>query len=160
MTISAINEKAAWIELQGAKVLDVLEQDDDSITYQVLGFEKPKLLVIDYRKKVKQTFERCLIEDDFSRFPYSFSSPANIILQQNESGDLLLSLSETLEQIPEHMVWIIVGFEGEYPVYDFIFQEVQKNKDNVYSGITIYPLDALTMKEFMKVDASNISVNS
>jgi hypothetical protein len=151
MTRELLFSQPAYIEIQGPSVLDLLDRTIDTAYYQVQGFSSPRLFITDYRKDVNSILDRTIETDDFSHFAYSFSCPSQLDMERLPSGDYSINLYSTEIVTPIFMVWLVVGLEGEYPTYPYFFQEVQTLEPNTFAGITIYPLEAEKMQQFIEI---------
>jgi hypothetical protein len=154
MTKKMLFSNVVFVEIQGPNVLELLNYESTKATYQVNGFTAPCLFISDFRKKVNEILSECLIKDDLTKFAYAFSRPAQLVLERLSNGDFSLELRDTDIEVPDYMVWIVVGLQGVIPIYPHEFQSIQTINNDSYVGLVIYPLESEKMSPFIELSKS------
>lgn len=125
------------VEIQGPKVLRLLQRTIQYAKYEVVGFEE-KVAVQDSRTQGLQAIDYLEASGDATYFPDEFSSPAYAQIFSDENDVLQIHLSDNHDEEPEHFLWIAIGISDEIPFYDYEFQWIEFFNSNTIGMITIF----------------------
>jgi hypothetical protein len=147
-------ENIVFVEAQGEHVFDLLDYGPNQAHYKVIGFNTPSLFITDFRKNVNKYLEKCIANNDYSRFAYTFSQPAKLCIKVDSKNDYWIELNDSDVTIPAYILWIVVGMSGEIPIYSCEIQEIQSNQENTSSGMLLYKLEPEKMIPFIELSKS------
>lgn len=125
------------VEIQGPKVLRLLQRTMQYAKYEVVGFEE-KVAIQDSRVEGLQAIDYLEASGDATYFPDAFSSPAYAQIFSDENNVLQIHLSDTNDGEPGHILWIAIGISDEIPFYDYEFQWIELIDPNTIGMITVF----------------------
>lgn len=127
----------SFVTIQGPRVLEYLSRQQDSVTYNVIGFDGTVYL-IDYRHAGLKAIDRLLFSGNLDDFAPEFNSPAHVVIEETTHGYLKVELHESNVNEPQYMLWIVVGLEDEMPVYDYLVEHLIPLADGRFALVALY----------------------
>lgn len=119
------------VEIQGPKVLRLLQRTITFAEYEVVGFED-KVLIQDTRTRGLQAIDYLESSGDSSYFPEEFSSAAYAQIVRDSNGKLRIHLSDSSDSDLDFILWVAIGITNEIPNYDYQHQWIEDlSKDRI-----------------------------
>jgi len=131
-------EGTVQVEVQGNKALICKDIDVSIVTLEVIGFEAPKILLIDQRDGVSQALENYFENGDPTHFLYLFNSPADISVDENDDQDIVVKLLPPSSNDLLYTMWVAVGVEDHIPAYDYLHWQITPKSDLPHAIWSIY----------------------
>lgn len=128
------------IEIQGDNVQNLLHLSQDLAKYEVIGFDKQKIIIDDYRKDKLLSLQKLIETDRLEEFANYFNTPARITLQYNDENDILVELNETDNPLPKNMLWIAIGIQDSIPIYDYEIEWISPLPNNEFAFFAIFQI--------------------
>ena len=128
----------ARVALQGDQVLRFIRADRQSAEYRVLGFRKPVITVVDYRKSGLDALAYVRKTYDKSRFARQFNRPCHVTVVKLSGGALRIELRDAEVRAAENTLWIANGIKPLIPLFDYIVQEIAPRKDDKLAFLSLY----------------------
>lgn len=125
------------VEIQGPKVLRLLQRTIKFAEYEVVGFED-KVLIQDTRSRGLQAIDYLESSGDSSYFPEEFSSPAYAQIVRDNKGKLRIHLSDSFDSDLDFILWIAIGISNEIPLYDYQHQWIEYFDQDTIGMISIF----------------------
>lgn len=125
------------VEIQGPKVLRLLQRTIKFAEYEVVGFEG-KVLIQDTRFRGLQAIDYLETSGDASYFPEEFSSPAYAQIVRDNKGILRIHLSDTSDSDLDIILWVAIGISNEIPNYDYQHQWIEYFDQNRIGMIAVF----------------------
>ena len=117
-------EGVSLIEIQGDKVFHFEALYDSHASYQLIGFESPKIIVNDYRKLGKEALGCFFCTGDGNKFYDSFCTPAKVkVYKSKTKNEITVELSDTKRKTSRRQLWIAIGYRNQLPAFDYILVE-------------------------------------
>jgi hypothetical protein len=129
---------SAHVELQGERALTYLSREQNYAEYQVNGFDEPAILLRDYRPDGLAALDEILTTGKLETFAPKFNSPAQVLIQDQDSGDVLIELFETSVPDPDYRLWIAIGIRDHIPVYDYVLDFLVPWEDDNFAFLALY----------------------
>ena len=127
------------VEIQGPKVLRLLQRTIQHAKYEVVGFEE-KVAIQDSRVQGLQAIDYLESSGDGTYFPDEFSSPAFVQIFCDENDVLQIHLSDGKDGEPDHILWIAIGISDEIPFYDYEHQWIEFFDQDTIGMISIFTM--------------------
>jgi hypothetical protein len=125
------------IYMQGPRVLKILDVSPDAIKCDLIGFDD-QVKIFDFRSQSLQTISQVMQSGDGSSFTQVFVQPAYAVIELFSSKRFQIMLYDTPKREPEHMLWLAVGLEDNFPVYDYLFCRISPYRDNEFAIIACF----------------------
>lgn len=126
--------------VEGPYVLRLIKRFDNFAEYFVLGF-KGQVILRDFRYNGLKAIDYVLNTQDTSYFSNDFIGTAQIsVYDLTDKESILIELKDTFES-PQFLLWIIVGFDGYIPAYEYKISLVQMNDESEYAFVAIINID-------------------
>ncbi len=127
----------AWVEIQGERVLRLVERYPDHSEYRVHGFQDP-VIIKDYRQATKRALANVMdLGRDVKEFAPHYNTPALVYIESDSSG-VSIKLQDTDEHDPQHRLWIAIGIQDSIPVYDYIFDRLAPMNEDGFAFLALY----------------------
>lgn len=131
----------AYVELQGPRVLELREHNDEFATYSLIGFND-SVRIRDYRRRSLDALSAFEHSDPSHDFPGRFSQPALVSTSVDDDNDfMLIELHPPRESEIRNVLWLAVGIDGRLPVLDYIVRGVSPLESDRYAIVALYKLD-------------------
>lgn len=137
----------AEVAIQGDEVLSFINCTQERAVYEVIGFEEPKIIIIDYRPQGINAINRLLKTKDFFEFPPIFNAPALVTIQEEDDGSVLIELNESNAGKPDKMLWIPIGIRDSIPVYKYLFERIAPLTDDTFAFIALFEIPGLKQQD-------------
>lgn len=134
----------AEIAIQGDHALRFVNCTQDRVIYDVIGFEKFAMTLIDYRKAGLMAIQMLLQTGKLFEFAPTFNSPAQVSVEQDDNGAILIELDDIGDEQPAQMLWIAIGIEDSIPVYDYIFELIAPLADRTFAFLALFNIPAIS----------------
>lgn len=135
-----ITECLAEIAIQGDQVLSLVNCTQERAVYEVIGFDEPKIVIVDYRQKPIRALCELLETGNIRNFAPIFNSPSMITIQEDADDTVLIELSESNGLIPDKMFWIAIGIRDSIPVYDYHFEWIVPISEEAFAFIALFDI--------------------
>ncbi len=128
------------IHIQGSKVLRYVSRKENEVIFDVVGFKKPKVRIIDQRPEVLKKMKEIEKTREVEQLTDLFCSPARVsfLPSKEEMNEIVIRLTTTRSKMPNYMLWIATDIKSEIPYYDFQKLEVQSYGKNSYALFSLY----------------------
>jgi len=133
-------EYLAEIAIQGDQVLSFINCTQERAIYEVIGFDEPRIVLIDYRPHGINAIHELLETKNLHNFAPVFNTPALITLQEGDDGAILIELNEANESQPDKMLWIAIGSRDSIPLYDYLFEQINPLEDDRFAFIALFEI--------------------
>ncbi|MFZ5857699.1 MAG: hypothetical protein ACOYZ6_12775 [Chloroflexota bacterium] len=133
-------EYIAEIAIQGDQVLSFVNCTQERAVYEVIGFDEPKIIIVDYRQKPIQAIYKLLATGDAHQFAPIFNNPALITIQEDVDGTLLVELNESNGLLPDKMFWIAIGIRDSIPVYNYRFERIAPLTEDAFAFVALFDI--------------------
>ncbi len=133
----------AEVAIQGDEVLSFISCNQEQAIYEVIGFDEPKISLIDYRRKGIDAIHELLETRDLHKFAPVFNASALVTLQEEDDGSVLIELNEPEGDQPYTMLWIAIGIRDSIPVYDYLFERIAPLMDDTFAFIALFEIPKL-----------------
>lgn len=133
----------AEVAIQGDEVLSFINCTQERGIYEVIGFEEPRVTIIDYRQQGVDAIHRLLKTKGFAEFAPAFNTPALVTIQEEDDGSVLIELNESNVGKPDKMLWIPIGIQDSIPVYKYLFERVAPLTDDTFAFIALFEIPGL-----------------
>lgn len=150
-------ECLAEIAVQGDEALFFIDSSSNKAIYEVIGFDEPKIIIIDYREKGINAINSLLKTNNARDFAPVFNTPALVTLQEEEDGSMLIELNEPLNDPIEKMLWIAIGIQDSIPIYEYFFERIAPLSDNTFAFIALFEIPNLEHQFFETLTFHNQS---
>ena len=134
------SEYIAEIAIQGDQVLSFVNCTQERAIYEVIGFDEPKIIIVDYRQKPIQAVYKLLEAGDTHQFAPIFNNPALLTIQEDVDGTLLVELNESKSLLPDKMFWIAIGIQDSIPVYDYLFERIAPITEDSFAFVALFEI--------------------
>lgn len=127
--------KDVWVEVQGEDVLQLESISDDFVSYQVVGFDNPCIVIMDYRLEGIAAIKRCMDNGKLSEFAEHFNDKSKIFIKRDPQK-ISIELHSSTSNDPRFRLWIASEFGRRIPMYRYrIFKSVptQQGKYRLFS---------------------------
>ena len=139
-----IIECLAEIAIQGDQVLSFVNCTQERAVYEVVGFDEPKIVIVDYRQKPIRAVYELLETGELHNFAPIFNNPALISVKEDNEGTLLVELNEANGILPDKVFWIAIGIRDSIPVYNYLFERIAPLTEDAFAFIALFdiPIDS------------------
>lgn len=141
------------VEIQGPKVLRLLQRTIQYAKYEVVGFEE-KVAVQDSRAQGLQAIDYLESSGDATYFPDDFSSPAYAQIFSDENDVLQIHLYDSQDGEPGQILWIAVGISNEIPNYSYLYKLIKFMGRGIIGMISILS----RMPDNEEIDVEDVSL--
>jgi hypothetical protein len=141
-------ECLAEIAIQGDQVLSFINCTHDRAIYEVIGFDEPKIVIIDYRRSSIDALHELLESGNLYNFAPVFNTPAQITLQEEESGEVMIELNKASDPNPDKMLWIVIGIKDSLPIYEYLFERISPLTDGSFAFLALLQIPNLEQQTF------------
>lgn len=148
-------ECLAEIAIQGDMVLSFINCTQERAIYEVIGFDEPKIVIIDYRPHCINAIRRSLRTGDLNNFAPIFNTSAQITLQEEDDGSILIELSKPNNNQPDKMLWIAIGIQDSIPVYEYLFERIASLADDTFAFIALFEIPNLNERSSLALTSHN-----
>ena len=128
----------AQVEIQGPCVLEFVSLDEKQAVFDVIGFQNPKVRVVDIRPNIQHAMSEILQIGDVKKFANDFNTPARVTILPSKRGKVTVYLEPTRAKEPRHMLWVAIGIGKNIPYYDYKLVEIQEWKRGKYALLVLY----------------------
>jgi hypothetical protein len=111
----------AQVKMQGESLLRLVVFSPERAEYQLAGFNRPLVKVIDYRPASVEAMARVLSAGKNSQFLARFNLPARVALWAAYPREIRLELHETAQAEPPYTLHIAPGAPAAQPLYPCLF---------------------------------------
>jgi hypothetical protein len=132
---------AAWVEIQGERVMILVQVTNKFAKYKLTGFKHP-IIIRDYRRQNLPLIRRAEAANDATGFANHFNAPAHIQIQRQKPSRLLIQLRDIDEPDPPYRLWIASGIDDQIPVYDFVFERLARLAGDRFAFLALYCRDS------------------
>lgn len=129
-------ENTACVEIQGHRVLELVERWPAYAEYEVIGFHGT-VIIHDFRPDSLAALDSVLAGDSVD-FGESFSTPAYVVITFPEPQQIHIELHPTLDLRGTYTLWIAIGLEEYLPVLDYVFRKIEPFEDGGFAFIALY----------------------
>lgn len=129
-------ENTIHVEIQGPRVLELVERWPEYAEYEVIGFHRT-VTIHDFRPDSLTALDSVLAGEPFE-FGESFSTPAYAVITFTEPQQIHVELYPTLENRCTYTLWIAIGLEGYLPVLDYVLRKIEPFEDGGFAFIALY----------------------
>jgi len=133
-----IFEGTVQVDVQGSKALICKDIQQSTVILEIVGFEAPKVLLIDQRDGIRQALEDYFENGDPANFLDLFNAPADISVDENEDQDLVVKLLPPSSNQIIYTMWVAVGIEDHIPAYDYLHWQITPKSDLPHAIWSIY----------------------
>lgn len=127
----------AMVSIQGPRVLRLLECQGRCALFDVIGFEE-QIFIKDFRSNTLNAIAELDTSDDVQNFIYEFIAPALVTIKKRPDETLSIKLEDTDIVRPENMLWIAVGLEDNFPLYDYLLEYIVPFNQNSLAIVSLY----------------------
>ena len=135
----------AEISIQGERVLNFINYTHDSAVYQVIGFTKPTITIVDYRETGLMAIHDLLNSGDLHEFAPRFNTPAKVSIHIDDEGNVTIELEDPGNDLPHQMLWIVIGIQDSIPIYDYIFEMITPLDDGTFGFVAYFNIPKLDL---------------
>jgi hypothetical protein len=136
----------ADIAIQGDRVLRFVNCTQERAIYEVIGFSDPSITIIDYRLNGLKAIHELLKTDAKANFASKFNAPANIELQYDHNGNILIELNDIGNNHPDRMLWIVIGLQDSIPVYNYLVERIAPLGDGTFAFAALFNIPVFDLK--------------
>jgi hypothetical protein len=130
-----------FVEIEGTKVLRLVERFSDCAEYTIHGFQD-KAILRDYRRRGLRAIDYVLATTDINRFPEDFNGLAYAtIIDSTDDIPMIIELTEPESDSSNYLLWIAVGIEPAIPIYEYLFGLVEPLDSHHYAFLGVAILD-------------------
>jgi hypothetical protein len=129
---------AAWVELQGKRVLQPVNVTNEIAEYQVLGFETNSVIIRDFRPAQVKALQSAIESGQIDRLARKLNAPALVRLYKPSRSQLKIDFHETSVRDPAYRLWIAIGMDGALPVYDYKYELITSYGRDKYAYLGLY----------------------
>lgn len=130
----------AEIAIQGERVLRLIDYTQERAIYEIVGFIKPVITLIDHRPFGIRAIQNLLRTGDLLSFAPEFNVPARVGIQNADNDKILIELYDTDDHQATHMLWIVVGLRDSIPVYDYVFEIITPLEDDSFAFVALFAI--------------------
>ena len=142
-----IFSSSVHINIQGNRVLRLVNRYHDFAEYQVIGFGA-QVILRDYRTEGLKAIDYVLHTQDTGRFPTDFNGMAHLsVFDLTDDKPMVLELRDTA-QLSNYLLWIAIGFDGRVPILDYEIGLVQKIDASTYALLAVLDMVANEIEPF------------
>ncbi|MBX3056677.1 MAG: hypothetical protein KF770_09415 [Anaerolineae bacterium] len=125
------------IFMQGPRVLSISEVVSNFVECNHIGFEE-QVRILDFRRESLQVIRHALKTGDGSLFRQTFAQPAHAVIEKFPDDQFRIMLYDTRSSEPEHVLWLAVGLDENFPVYDYLFYEIVPYEGEQFAVLACY----------------------
>lgn len=121
------NSQIVDVHIQGRQVLKCVNIKRNEVLFDVIGFNKPAVRIIDQRPEIVNKMKEIEKTGMARQLMDLFCTPAwaQFLPSKKKNNKIVIRLTKTRSKTPRHMLWIATNIKGEIPFYDFKKLEVQ-----------------------------------
>lgn len=121
------NSRIVDIHIQGRQVLKFINIKENEVLFDVIGFNKPIVRIIDQRSEIVNKMKEIEKTGKVHQLTDLFCTPARLhfLPSRKKTKEIVIRLTNTRSKTPGHMLWIATNIKREIPYFDFKKLEVQ-----------------------------------
>ncbi len=132
----------AHVAFQGVRVLRFLNCAENQVNYELIGFEKAPITIVDFRCNGLLAIQELLESGDLQAFAPKFNCPADVRIISDTSQQVVIELRDT-DDIPTFVLWIAIGLGNSMPVYDYYFENiVPLAEEGKFALVAVYQISS------------------
>ncbi len=125
------------IFMQGSRVLLISDVISNSVECNLIGFEE-QVRIHDFRRESLEVIRHALKSGDGSLFRRVFAQPAYAVIEKFPDDQFRIMLFDTRSGEPEHVLWLAVGIDENFPVYEYLFYEIAPYEEDRFVVLACY----------------------
>lgn len=136
MTRMLFNDNAN-VEIQGKEAFELVSFDSEQATYDLIGFVKPFVKIIDHRPDGLSALSEYLLSQGAYDFANFFCKISYVTLCEETEGNILIELYPPTKLMSDYTLWVSIGIDGRVPIYNYGYYEYQQMNDGKFAFLSI-----------------------